>query len=142
MLIRAPAGIRRPVGLGGLGLLGGHHTGQAEMKWVAPPKQISEHYRKRWRVAAPANRGRSLTLQRLAAEACLLIVDDDVVELAMTKRGHRGSNMEIVFAQIAREALDPIKQRRFTAGLSDLNLSGEDGSWPSWRSPSLTFCVF
>ncbi|NRA34509.1 MAG: hypothetical protein HRU17_14310 [Polyangiaceae bacterium] len=60
----------------------------------------------------------------------------------MTKRGHRGSNMEIVFAQIAREALDPIKQRRFTAVLSDLNLSGEDGSWPSWRSPSLTFCVF
>ncbi|NQY92232.1 MAG: response regulator [Deltaproteobacteria bacterium] len=71
----------------------------------------------------------SLTLQRSAVEPCLLIVDDDVVELAMTKRGLRRSNMEIVFAKSARQALDEINKRRFIAILTDLNLPGEDGVW-------------
>ncbi|NRA33806.1 MAG: response regulator [Polyangiaceae bacterium] len=47
----------------------------------------------------------------------------------MTRRGLRGSNVKIVSARSAQEALGCVEIRRARAVLTDMNLPGENGVW-------------
>ena len=71
----------------------------------------------------------TVVLPRAEPLQCLLLVDDDPVDLSLSVRALRATGLEFLSARSAADARVMGRQEKIHAGLTDYQKRGENGLW-------------